>query len=109
MKTKSRLPNYLWILIAAVIGGCAEPIVTLLNEDGSIIIEYECNNIKPQIESTDEIQVLTRYLSEVARDLRESKKIVSLLSLTSAVETQDYRKMEIEIVSHLCAKKKKPQ
>ena len=83
---------------------CTEqrPLV-LIDADGSHRLEYDCNDIKPQAESAEDIEVIRVNLEGITNDLRNQQKLVTLQSIARVAKRQDFRRLERIVVHYKCS------
>jgi len=92
----------LFILAISIISGGCSQTVTLSNEAGTNTFVYDCNDIRNQMETGEDIKILGEIVREVGSELREKDRRVTLSALSSASRERDFRTVERIIVEYKC-------
>ena len=81
--------------------------ITLQSSDGSKKLVYDCSNFKPQAETIEDIEILSKYLQKVVEKCQRQGKYVTLSSLYNASKSRTFKTLERLIVQELCDEKRR--
>jgi hypothetical protein len=99
---RSAPTTVLVLSLLAVVAGCGSEI-TLESGDGSRTLTYSCGDFSHQAERVEDMKILMHHAPKVMDKMIEREMIVSAESLTSAVQSNNFRRAEELIVEFKCS------
>jgi len=108
MKTLNYITIIAIIATLMISAGCSNsPKVILQEKDGGRQLVYDPDNFMPQVETTEDINILLYEAAETLKVASNNKAVVTAKEITDALNEKDIRKLERIVVDYRSRQKMK--
>ncbi|MFZ4594208.1 MAG: hypothetical protein ACOYOF_08125 [Verrucomicrobiaceae bacterium] len=100
------MPRFLTFLLVGFIAACgplARNNVVLTTDDGTKKLTYDCSNLRPQVESNEQIQILIQAGVRAHHHALKRERMVTARAIMEAHLARDFRRLESLVVEYYCA------
>ena len=95
------------LMITAGCSNSSNSVIILQGKDGGNQLVYDPDNFKPQVETTEDINILLYEAAETLKQATENKAVVTAKEITDALNEKDIRKLERLVVEYRARHKTK--
>jgi len=100
------MKTFNYIIIIAIIAilmiptGCSNSKIVLQGKDGGRQLVYNPDNFKPQVETTEDINILLYAAEETLKATAANQAVVSAKEISDALNEKDIRTLERLVVEY---------